>query len=85
MPSLTQAQEDALARIYKEMHEHFDGAVIGVMCNVEDGTDTAKEAVRFYWTGGRMLALGLATEAAQVVRESFQYEDVGSGEEEDGN
>ena len=66
--SLTKAQEDAVERAYKELHEHFDSAVIAVMAEFTDETDQPKEATRFYWSGGQMAAIGLAYEAARMFQ-----------------
>jgi hypothetical protein len=71
---MTQAQEDAVKLAYSTLYEHFDGAILAVVAEVDDGTDTPKEAVRIYWLGGRMIAMGLAHETLRSISESEQDE-----------
>jgi hypothetical protein len=71
---MTQAQEDAIKLAYSTLYEHFDGAVLAVVAEVDDGTDAPKEAISIYWLGGRMVALGLAHETLRSISESEQSE-----------
>jgi hypothetical protein len=60
MPELnafTPQQKAALEKAWDLLTEHFDGCALSVLA--ECGENQPQEAVRSYWHGGRMQALGM--------------------------
>lgn len=62
----TAAQQEALEQAYRLLGEHFDGSVIAVSGDVNvEGKEN--DAVRVFWSGGYVSAVGLAQLALQGI------------------
>lgn len=65
MTAFTPQQQSALESAYQILGEHFDGSLIVVL--TECGDDKPQEAVRVYWHGGRLQALGMCEDAKDRI------------------
>lgn len=65
--NFTQAQRDAVARMYDIAKEHFDGAVICVLASGEQGDGRETETTDGVYCGGRVQAIGLLTEMRELL------------------
>lgn len=65
MSGFSDTQQKVLERCYAELGEHFDGVMICVL--TECGENQPQEAVRSYYKGGRIQAIGLLVEAQHRI------------------
>jgi hypothetical protein len=61
-------RQAVLDRAFAELGEHFTGVVIAVVAEVE-AADNEQEAAQYYYSGGRLQALGLCHEAIRSISE----------------
>ncbi len=61
----TQAQQEALQKVFEIIGEHFDGALVVVNSEADDGQ--SRSITNIFWTGGYLAALGMTEAARQFI------------------